>query len=1189
MATYYAFVRYNVNGGKIPQNPYYNSTSFSRYTSASTSASATTVHYFKATSTTANITSCATSGGTYSAHGSRHTGSSTSATANLVNVSSFGVCRDGYHITSGAEYRVGSSTATSTVNQDSCTLSKLGAKTSPSSFTTLYMNWTGNGYTVHFDAHGGTGTMSDETGFVYGTAKALTSNSFTRTGYTFNGWNTSSTGSGYWEYVTRVASGDSISISATTLRSSISTLYGYWNSTWYKWDGSDFVSATAPASYSSGSSSYSSCSPLPTTACIEGVSYISVAGRTYCMTHGENASSGTEYINLYRWNPGQSFSNGASITTLQSCPINGDTITLYAQWTPNNYYVLLDDNAADGDGTGLTTLTMTYGSTANNSVTPPTRFGHTFEGYYDTEGEIVYNSSGNAVAGTYWNGSVSTVFSVTEKGPCTADHIGTNGTDIFLKDGSQYYQVSVDNSNSYILLSSTPSVDWVAKGSVITYQGANYYFIQSYSDSAGVDRVYIYRYNAGTTWKSASNVPLMAVWIPKVKSYILDPNGGTYNSTTGTTTKNVTFNTSENSSPGVATRTGYIFNGWYFSTGNSQQIFNSSGSAVPNILEGPWYNARPTALASNAYYLHYGDYIWGVYNDGSKTHLAYWADTSWTEVGTCSATSTTLAQCLGQGNLVSGHRGTTSAVMVTGGTPTVVTGLAANVDVWNGSVITSITPLYSQAAFSSGIPVHTMSTTLPNEGSIWIADHSTPPTYYAHWTGVSYSVAFNANGGSGTMSTQTGFVYGTAKALNSNTFTAPAGGYAFQGWATTLARAKAGTVDYANGASMTTGTTTNSGTCNLYAVWKRTIYFRSGTGQGATGSYDQYYGGSLTTPAVTAISGWSTLGWRDDSTASTSEYAASSTVTYSGTATTFYGVYSRTLTQSYNANGGSGTAPAAKTATQYYNAYGNVSTATFAAQANTFTAPTGGWSFYVWSTDSSPTSGTTYTATASPTWAPAASSTTTSRTLYVRWQRILYFESGISEAQEDSTYQYRGSSTYTTVTFPTPAALSTSGTSWTALGWRTDTTAATNQYSAGSLTFKGYATRFNAIYERIVQISFSANGGTGTPPESVGDWQYYNSYGNLSSVILTIPANTFTRPGYTFSSWDIGSPGLSVAVHPALNDYSFLNSNAMWIPRIYIKQNGTWKESVPQIKVSGTWKTPTAMYVKVNGTWKQIY
>ena len=44
-------------------------------------------------------------------------------------------------------------------------------------------------YAVHFDTNGGTGTMSDMA-FTYDVAQNLTANAFTRTGYTFSGWNT---------------------------------------------------------------------------------------------------------------------------------------------------------------------------------------------------------------------------------------------------------------------------------------------------------------------------------------------------------------------------------------------------------------------------------------------------------------------------------------------------------------------------------------------------------------------------------------------------------------------------------------------------------------------------------------------------------------------------------------------------------------------------------------------------------------------------------------------------------------------------------------------------------------------------------------------------------------------------------------------------------------------------------------
>ena len=48
-------------------------------------------------------------------------------------------------------------------------------------------------YAVKFNAHGGTGTMADES-LAYGIEKALTANAFTKSGYTFQGWATSAEG-----------------------------------------------------------------------------------------------------------------------------------------------------------------------------------------------------------------------------------------------------------------------------------------------------------------------------------------------------------------------------------------------------------------------------------------------------------------------------------------------------------------------------------------------------------------------------------------------------------------------------------------------------------------------------------------------------------------------------------------------------------------------------------------------------------------------------------------------------------------------------------------------------------------------------------------------------------------------------------------------------------------------------------
>ncbi|MBR6200490.1 MAG: InlB B-repeat-containing protein [Spirochaetales bacterium] len=86
--------------------------------------------------------------------------------------------------------------------------------------------WTANSYTIVFDANGGTGTMNSMD-MTYGTAKTLTANSFTKTGYTFLGWSDSSSDISA-QYT------NSQSISNLTIGSGeIVTLYAIWKANTY--------------------------------------------------------------------------------------------------------------------------------------------------------------------------------------------------------------------------------------------------------------------------------------------------------------------------------------------------------------------------------------------------------------------------------------------------------------------------------------------------------------------------------------------------------------------------------------------------------------------------------------------------------------------------------------------------------------------------------------------------------------------------------------------------------------------------------------------------------------------------------------------------------------------------------------------------------------------------------------------
>lgn len=77
--------------------------------------------------------------------------------------------------------------------------------------------------TITFNANGGSGTVPSAISTYVGVANTIPSNSLTRTGYTFNGWNTASDGSG-----TSYATGSTITPSGNV------TLYAQWKTTYAK-------------------------------------------------------------------------------------------------------------------------------------------------------------------------------------------------------------------------------------------------------------------------------------------------------------------------------------------------------------------------------------------------------------------------------------------------------------------------------------------------------------------------------------------------------------------------------------------------------------------------------------------------------------------------------------------------------------------------------------------------------------------------------------------------------------------------------------------------------------------------------------------------------------------------------------------------------------------------------------------
>ena len=124
-------------------------------------------------------------------------------------------------------------------------------------------------------------------------------------------------------------------------------------------------------------------------------------------------------------------------------------------------------------------------------------------------------------------------------------------------------------------------------------------------------------------------------------------------------------------------------------------------------------------------------------------------------------------------------------------------------------------------------------------------------TLYAQWKGVDYSVAFSANGGSGSMSDEA-MTYGREKALTANKFTRDT--YDFAGWNT---KPDGSGTSYKDGESVKNLTKSKGSTVKLYAQWKKSKWVSQGQDVSKTDDNTEHDAGSyiLTIPTKIQFSG----------------------------------------------------------------------------------------------------------------------------------------------------------------------------------------------------------------------------------------------------------------------------------------------------------------------------------------------
>lgn len=210
--------------------------------------------------------------------------------------------------------------------------------TAAASNVTWYARWIPIVYTINYNGNGATGGGTASSSHTYDVPKALTTNGFTREGFTFAGWSYSMGGTPAF------ANGASVN-NLTTINGEQIELYAIWDINKYTiaYDGNGATGgATSP------------------TLCTYNTN-AAIADSGFTRTGYVFSGWSTEKDGKVTYKPGQTVKN---LTEK-----NGETVILYAVWTPIKYKITFKDE----DGTVLSTQMTDYDSVPVYSGKTPTK------------------------------------------------------------------------------------------------------------------------------------------------------------------------------------------------------------------------------------------------------------------------------------------------------------------------------------------------------------------------------------------------------------------------------------------------------------------------------------------------------------------------------------------------------------------------------------------------------------------------------------------------------------------------------------------------------------------------------------------------------------------------------------------------------------------------------------------------
>ena len=755
----------------------------------------------------------------------------------------------------------------------------------------LYAVWKANTYSVIYNvnqpaqASSAVGGSMQNSSHTYDISSGLSANGYSLTGWTFQGWATSTSGGVVYENGAQVKN-------LVVENGGTFNLYAVWKANTY----SVIYNVNQPAQASSavGGSMQNSSHTYDISSGLSANGY-SLTGWTF---QGWATSASGNVV----------YENAAQVKNLTA--ENGGTFNLYAVWEQTLHQITF--NACGGSGSG--TVNVLYDGELPALVTEPSRKGYNFKGYYTQEngnGVMYYGDDFKAVVGLTYTAESNLVLYACWV-PIRYDiELYSQGQYVGIIENVVYGELLLPSARTLGI--SRPNYDFV---------GWNLYDEQNWS-MYNADA----SYNVGLADFEGEKVSVHAAWLEKnIYTINFDANGGFGAPAMAQAHETETVILSAT----VPSRADYTFVGWaetadaaeaqylpdgeftmgdsvvtlyavwrlnpslsYSANGgefinNLSVVYPASGSSVTITAIKPvrtGYDFIGWATADNAETAQYVSGETFTMPSANTVLYAVWKRTEFT-----------VSQNVASGYAISGlsesyFYGDELSFSVTGENPKVyINGTLAACDgegrysftvTENISVVVadssslvliysanggsgaptdgSIYSIGSVATLSEVIPVRTgytfcgwsiskdaQSADYEAGGSLTFSD--TDVILHAVWCANSYTVIYNAAGGEGAMQ-DSAYSYGTIGYLSENVFVKE--GFTFVGWAFS----EGGECVFADGDEVLNLSDENGANIALYAVWeqiKTLITFDADGGTGGSANLSVGYGETLSASGLIA-------------------------------------------------------------------------------------------------------------------------------------------------------------------------------------------------------------------------------------------------------------------------------------------------------------------------------------------------